>query len=86
MVVNWSLCHETFSFTAREALAAGAFVVTHAAGRPSSRPLPPAGRNAVPRKGELPQSFQASATIFPRNEARYSSYVQKSSLMRLARL
>ncbi len=27
-VVNWSLCFETFSFTAYEAIAAGAFVVT----------------------------------------------------------
>ncbi|WAC29201.1 rhamnan synthesis F family protein [Ancylobacter sp. SL191] len=30
VVINWSLCHETFSFTTHEALAAGAFVVTHA--------------------------------------------------------
>ncbi|HEY8383090.1 MAG TPA: hypothetical protein VIL09_13160 [Microvirga sp.] len=29
VVISWSICHETFCFTAHEALAAGAFVVTH---------------------------------------------------------
>ncbi len=32
IVVNWSLCHETFSFTVHEAMAGGAFVLVRAAG------------------------------------------------------
>ena len=30
IVVNWSLCHETFSFTVHEAMAGGAFVLARA--------------------------------------------------------
>ncbi|MFG1419879.1 rhamnan synthesis F family protein [Xanthobacter sp. V0B-10] len=60
IVVNWSSCFETFSFTTHEAIAGGAFVVTH----PESGNIWQAIRENAPRQGLLARDEQDLRSLF----------------------
>lgn len=60
VVVNWSQCHETFSFTTHEALAAGAFVIAPA----SAGNIPAVIAGSAPRQGLVLDDAAALHALF----------------------
>lgn len=64
VVLNWSLCFETFSFTTHEALAGGAFVITH----PGSGNVWRAILENAPRQGHAVKDEQALQELFATNK------------------
>ncbi|MBZ9674408.1 rhamnan synthesis F family protein [Mesorhizobium sp. ES1-1] len=64
IVVNWSLCFETFSFTTHEAIAGGAFVLT----RPDSGNIWQAIRKNAPKQGHAVHTEGELQNLFETGE------------------
>jgi hypothetical protein len=60
VVINWSECFETFSFTAHEALAAGALLITH----PKAGHIPAAIAEYAPGRGLILENAEALQAVF----------------------
>lgn len=60
VVINWSQCFETFSFSAHEALAAGALLITH----PGAGHIPAAIAEAAPDQGLVVADAKALEALF----------------------
>lgn len=60
VVINWSQCFETFSFSAHEALAAGALLITH----PGAGHIPAAIAEAAPDQGLVVADAEALEALF----------------------
>ena len=60
VVINWSQCFETFSFSAHEALAAGALLITH----PGAGNIPVAIAETAPDQGLVVADAKALEALF----------------------
>ncbi|MGY3408401.1 hypothetical protein ACVWZV_004514 [Bradyrhizobium sp. GM5.1] len=80
VVVNWSLCYETFSFTAHEALAGGAFVVA----RRGAGNIWPAVRSIDASRGHEVEDDTGLFQLFSTGEIRRLAGTRRPGLLSLS--